>query len=686
MTTARPRTSLAVTARAGRASVTPDARLAGWADLLGRPAPEGRQSRLLARAGGVAGPVALLLYVAWRVRYTLPFGSPDLVLALVLLAFEAAPLIPLVARVGRLWSIDTVAPDPVTEPSPGLRPVVLITTRDEPEEVLTATVVAACRLRPVHQTWVLDEGARPWVAQLCARYGARHVSRGDAADGRSGTLNHALSLIGDEAADGREPPEVIAVLDADQVPLPTFLTATLGWFTEPRTALVQAPQCYYNAGAFDDDDGSSGEQGPLFHVALPAEQHQGMGPDWYGSTALLRTSALVAIGGVVPAPGAEELATTVALRRAGWLTRYHHQAIAVGMAPQTSDRYLREQRRRALGSVQLLVAERLWWRGRWQSWREYRHYLARTVGWLSALAVLVGYLVPVVVLLSGVTTSTKEPSELAVAFGSMLAVRLWGASLVFRLRLHWQTRAALSVLRVLVGLDCLWWLLTRRAALPPAPVVPGPGRVPGRVPRLLWVLVGLDAALLAYGLVGALGVLSWNLAGTSVFAPGLWLAVGMTVLVIAVRRIQDPAYATTRRVAYRVPVQAPVRVNGVWGELVDVSASGAAVRLPRGVLPASGAVQLRLPATAELSLQIVRIIPGEVLDEVSVRVTPGDWATYRELAIWLFHTPPGVVDGLPLGAPAVAAVSGFFGSRRPVLVREHSDPAAVRSLTSGSVS
>lgn len=65
------------------------------------------------------------------------------------------------------------------------------------------------------------------------------------------------------------------------------------------------------------------------------------------------------------------------------------------------------------------------------------------------------------------------------------------------------------------------------------------------------------------------------------------------------------------------------------------------------------------------------------LDEVSFRVTPGDWATFRELGLWLFHTPPGVIDGLPLGAPAVAAVASGSRSRRPGLVCEHVDPLAV---------
>lgn len=676
-------TPLPSTARAGRASVTEDAWLAGWADLLGRPAPESRQSRNLARGGAVASILALVLYLAWRLLATLPPGGADRSAALVLLAFEAAPLLVLVGRAAAVWSIDAEAPDPVTEVPPGLRPVVLITTRDEPEQVLSATVAAACRLRPVHQTWVLDDGARPWVAEMCARYGARHVPRHGEPGDWSGAVNHALALIEQQPVESPDRLDVIAVLAADHVPLPTFLSATLGWFADPRTAVVQAPQSFYNAGAFDDD-GDTGEQGMLFHVLLPAEQHDGAGPYWFGSTALLRVRALTEIGGVVRAADAEETATTVALHRSGWRTRYHHQTLAVGMAPQTPDAYLQEQRRRALGSVRLMVADRLWWPGRWSSWLAYRQYLNTTAGWLAGAAVLLGFVIPAGVLLSGAATSTASPVTLGLAFSVMFGVRLGAAKLVYRGRLHWRTKLVLGVFRILVGLECVWWLLTRRAPRATAAGAPETGRVLGRVPSLLWVLLGLALAVLLYAVVGLHEEVPWHSSAESVVPPGLWLVVAAAVLVLTVRRIRDPAYATTRRVAYRVPVHAPVRVNGMWGELVDVSVGGVAVRLPPGVLPDSGAVQLRLPATAELSLQIVRVAAADGLDEVSFRVTPGDWASFRELGLWLFHTPPGVIDGLPLGAPAVAAVDSGARSRRPALVCEHVDPLAVSGSFSGS--
>ena len=99
-------------------------------------------------------------------------------------------------------------------------------------------------------------------------------------------MNHAMDLMIREVEDGAEKIDIVAVLDCDHVPLPGFLTDSLGWFDDPELALVQAPQTYYNSGAFDDD-GDTGEQGMFFHVLLPARNHDGAGPFWCGSTSLI---------------------------------------------------------------------------------------------------------------------------------------------------------------------------------------------------------------------------------------------------------------------------------------------------------------------------------------------------------------------------------------------------------------
>ena len=670
--TPRIPTRPSVLVRAGRASVTSGARLAAWAELVGPVRPEAPRTRTMARVGGVAATAALVTYLLWRVLFTLPAGGPGLVAGVALVVFEAVPLVGLLFRVITLWDVDTEGPPSVGAAGPGRRVVVLITTEDEPAEVVAPTVAASCSLQPAHQTWVLDDGDRPWVRELCAAYGARHVRRDQPADGAPGSVHHALTLLEHETLAGAEPVDVVALLDAAHVPLPTFLTATLGWFDDPEVALVQAPQSSYNAGAFDDD-GQTGEQGALFHVLLPSRHRDGSGPFWCGSTSLVRTAALAGVGGIATGTTDAYLATTLRLLRAGGKSVYHHQVLAVGLAPDTPHQYLDQRHRSAVGAMQVLVQEGLWVPRRGLSWRNHVEYLVVTLGRLAGVGTVIGFLVPAAVLVSGVRTSTAPLLLFLAAFLVMSAVRIWGVELLYRGHVRWGAACALRVLRVPVGLSCLWWLLTRR----PLPVevgsvVAADGRSRDRVPAVLVGMIVVTAAVLAFAVAGLTGRVPWHTTPTAAVVPGAWVAVALLVTLLGARRIRDVAYATSRRRAYRAPVRALVTISGLRGELLDVSVSGVAVRLPHGALgPVPGEVTLQLPAAAELTLEVVRLRPGDDGDDVALRVVPGDWSTYRTLALWLFHTPPGVVDGLPPYTPAVAALEPVRRSRRPVLVREH---------------
>lgn len=656
-----------------RATVASDSRLAGWAYGLTPMLRESTRSRVLARLGVLTSITTLLVYVTWRIVATLPPSGWNLVAAWVLVAFEIFPVFGLVIRAVTLWNIDTRAPAPVVEAEPGYRCVVMIPTYNEPVEVIAPTIAATVELQPAHQTWVLDDGDRPWVADLCATLGARYVTRVEHTHAKAGNMNHALDLLAAEVSEGAEPVDVVAVLDCDHVPLPTFLTSTLGHFADPDVALVQAPQTYYNSGAFDDD-GSSGEQGVFFHVLLPGRNHDGAGPFWCGSTSLIRLDALRGVGGISTATIVEDMHTTLHLIRKGWKTVYHHQVLALGLAPDTPEQYLLQRRRWGMGSMQVLVTERLWAAKRWLSWRNFYEYLTGTLWWLEGVGTVLAFLIPAAVLVSGAQVSTANPLVFTGVFSVMFAIRLWGARRLYREHLHWPTAFALRILRVPVGLSCLWWLVTRRElTFQVTPKAGADERMRGRAPAVVWALLWFMVAVAVYALVGLTGLVPWHSSGPGTVASGVWLLLAGTVLVMGTRRIQAAEYATSRRNAHRVALRAPVTLDGVDGELVDISLGGAAVRFPRGTVRTSSTLQLVLPGAAPVSMETVRVAstPGETSDVASLRIAFGDWAAYRAVALWLFHTPSGVVDGLPDGVPAVAVRRSDGHHRVPVLARQY---------------
>ena len=642
---------------AARASATAEnGTTAGWADLLGSPSPESPRSRDLAHLGGFAALTALVCYLTWRIAYTLPQSGPNLVAAWVLIAFEAIPLVGMSVRMATLWNIDSAAPRPVTAAPNGLRVAVLIPTYDEPAEVIAPTIAAACALDPAHETWVLDDGERPWVEEICQQYGARYVCREVHDHAKAGNLNHALALMEREAAAGAPNIDVIAVLDCDHVPLKSFLTATLGWFEDPKIALVQGPQSFYNAGAFDDD-GVNGEQGLFFNVLMAARNHPDAGPFWCGSTALVRTEALREIGGVAIDTIVEDMHTTLGLLRAGWRTAYHHQTLAVGLAPATADQYLLQRRRWGMGAMQVLTKERLWHAKRWLSWRNYYEYLTGTLWWLEGAATLLVLMVPVTLLLTGAQTSTAGPLAFTTVFSATFVARLWGAKRLYRHQLSWTNALALRILRIPVGISCVWWLVTRRTLEFQVTPKGAEQRALGRVPRVLFVLLAGLAAVLGYSAAGLAGLVPWRATPGATIASGAWLVVAAATISLGMRRIRAAEFASSRRNAHRFGVRANVTVDGYETELVDVSVGGVCVRLPAQQVTGSGLVQLALPGVEPVKLSMVRSTTAAGRGEhlVSLRVLPGDWAAMRTLSLWLFHTPNGALNNLPDGIPAAAS-------------------------------
>lgn len=631
--------------------------LAAWAALLGPPRAETTRSRHLAHIGGIASVCALLTYLVWRIGFTLPATGGNRSAAWGLVMFEALPLGGLVLKAVTLWNVDGRAPVPGQPIPHSQRVALLIPTYNEPVEVIAPTIAAGCALEPYHETWVLDDGDRPWVADMCRAYGARYVCRPVHDHAKAGNLNHALDLLELEDRAGTGGADIIAVLDCDHVPLPTFLTATLGWFEQGDIAVVQGPQTFYNVGAFDDD-GFTGEQGLFFNVLMPARDHAGAGPFWCGSTSLLRVKALRDIGGVATETITEDMHTTLKLIRAGWRTAYHHQTLAVGLAPATPEQYLLQRRRWGMGAMQILTHERLWAAQRWLSWRNFFEYLNGTLWWLEGVATLVTLLVPIAVLSTGADTSTASPIAFTGAFIAMFATRLWGARRLLRKQIHWPTAFALRILRIPVGFACLWWLASRRTLeFEVTPKGAADERRRGRAPRILWVLTGAVAAVLAYATAGVLGLVPWRTGTRSTVASGVWLVLAELVLVFGAARIRSASYASSRRNAYRVAVGTPMEIDDVAGELVDISVGGAGVRVPAGSMPASGPVEVRLRGAEPIKMEIVTTcgLRGD-LDQVSLRVPTADWSGFRTMSLWMFHTPADAVPGLPSGVPLVATL------------------------------
>lgn len=294
-----------------------------WIQLIG----------LLTLAWGAA-------YLTWRVGWTGAGAQP--VLYAVLIAAEILGWVNMAFYVFLAWHVPDTSPVPVTR----TRTVdVVVATYDESADVLRATLLGCRAIRHPHRTWLLDDGRREEMQALAEELGAEYVIRPDNSHAKAGNINHALPLL-----DG----ELVAVLDADHVPMPDLLDAMVGHFDDPEVVLVQCPHEFYNTDSVQHADAELHEQSLFFRVICPGKERSNS-VFWAGSGTVLRREALMEIGGVQTATIAEDFHTSICLHQRGWRTRYVDRTLLLGLAPHDLDAFLLQRSRWARGNLRVFL-------------------------------------------------------------------------------------------------------------------------------------------------------------------------------------------------------------------------------------------------------------------------------------------------------------------------------------------
>lgn len=238
----------------------------------------------LIRVLGVLTVVFGVNYVVWRWLDSVNWSAWWIAVPLIIA--ETYSLIETILFVLTVWRAQT-RPGPSSPPQGTVD--VFVTTFDEPVDLVLRTAQAAKRIAYPHDTWVLDDGARPELQKAAFEAGIRYLSRSAASHGKprhakAGNLNNALLNT-----DG----EFFLVLDADQVPDPSILDRTLGYFADdPAVAVVQTPQWFTNAGHSD----RLGSQAPLFYGPIQQGKDGWNAAFFCGSNAVLRREALMQLG------------------------------------------------------------------------------------------------------------------------------------------------------------------------------------------------------------------------------------------------------------------------------------------------------------------------------------------------------------------------------------------------------
>jgi cellulose synthase (UDP-forming) len=463
------------------------------------------------------------------------------------------------------WRIPIRARPPIVE-HPTVS--VFVCTYDEGIHVLEATLVGCNAIGYPHRTYVLDDGRRSEVEGLATRLGAVYVTRTNNLHAKAGNINNALGVT-----DG----ELLLVLDADHVPQPDILDATVGYFDDASVALVQTPHDFGNLDSFQHFDTGRHDQSVFFEVIMPGKDRHN-GAFWCGSAAVIRRSALEDIGGIATDTVAEDFHTTIRMHSKGWKTRYHDETLVQGLAPHDLASFLLQRDRWARGNLAVLRTPENPIFARNLTVKQRVSYLASLLAYFVPLqrVLMVGVLA--MMLISGLLPVHAPAWQFAVFWLPWMMLELAAGTLLARGRVSPLDGSYTLVLTTEIYTRAVFVLI--RPFRVSFKVTPKDGIDEGGwlAARQLRLVLAIAATLLIAVLLRALalmGVLALPRLGSLAVALGMFFALWETTLIAAA------LWRVTRRHQlrhhFRVPVEIAATMGGSVVRIVDLTPDGAAL-------------------------------------------------------------------------------------------------------------
>ena len=313
-------------------------------------------------AGRVLPCLACILLIArtmvWRVSETLPplTLSQDAIWSYLFVFFEilsAVSSMLLFFMLSRTVDRTTQATrDGVWVRSRSKRVDLLIATYNEEEAILERTIIGAqSQDYDNYRIFVLDDGRRVWLRDLCERRKVGYIARSNNEHAKAGNINNALRQLANE-----EPGEFVAILDADFVLQPEFLSRALALFRDEKVGCVQTPQHFFNPDPLQHGFGAAStwpdEQRFFFDVLLASKDAWGVA-FCCGTSSITRREALEQVGGFPTESVTEDMLLSLKLKEAGWKTVYLNERLSMGLAPEGVSEYITQRGRWCLGFMQI---------------------------------------------------------------------------------------------------------------------------------------------------------------------------------------------------------------------------------------------------------------------------------------------------------------------------------------------
>ncbi|CAM5218629.1 Cellulose synthase catalytic subunit [UDP-forming] OS=Castellaniella defragrans OX=75697 GN=HNR28_001348 PE=4 SV=1 [Castellaniella defragrans] len=149
----------------------------------------------------------------------------------------------------------------------------------------------------------------------------------------------------------------MAIFDCDHIPVRSFLQLSVGLFLkDPKLALVQLPHHFFSPDPFERNlrhFGTQPNENALFYGLVQDGNDLWNAAFFCGSCAVLRRSALEAVGGVTVETVTEDAHTALRLHRAGFNSAYLQVPQAAGLATESLSAHVGQRIRWARGMIQI---------------------------------------------------------------------------------------------------------------------------------------------------------------------------------------------------------------------------------------------------------------------------------------------------------------------------------------------
>lgn len=535
------------------------------------PPPETPRQKRIVRSVALSVLAVTAVYLSWRIAFTLDGASP--LLAALLLALELHAFASLALLTFSLWDIDSLTPAaPVKKTSH--RIAVLIPTSDERAEILLPTVAAAVALDLPHETWVLDDSDRDEIRDLALRLGAKYLARPNADRLKASNINYALGVV--EA-------DLVAVLDADHVPVKDFLRKTVGYFDDPKVAFVQTPQEFFDIEFFERGrvrKGTGHNPQAMFYRVTQPGKNRWNAAYWCGTGAVLRTDALRNVGGVATDLASEDILTSIRLHKAGWRSVYHNEVLTRGLAASNASEYAAARKRWGRGALTVMKIDNPVF-GKGLTWQQRLAYFSTLFGWFESWRTLGYVALPALILI--LAGSPADPSAaLLAAFLAVTALQQIATWTLGRRKNKPSVNTVTDLLAHRIHLSDALSRILHQASLfnfAPARHAEHANRQ-ARQTASLWGMFLLSLSGLIFAFVGfSQEAQAYEDNAPFVALAVAWSSMNLLLVLRALQRFYAQQHVWERRSAVRFPVHAEATVDDKSCRVEDLSVSGALIRL-----------------------------------------------------------------------------------------------------------